>query len=114
MALSNVKAVVADLGAPDKLLEIDGSAAGAAAGIPALRGGQPGGRLDRPLHRRHAAPPATRKLALKLQLPLAHLPDTKVQGSLQLLNNDVVLFNDLPPVQAAHRQDRILASAAST
>ena len=34
-------------------------------------------------------------------MPLAHLLDTKVQGTLQLISNDVVLFDDLPPLQAA-------------
>ena len=34
-------------------------------------------------------------------MPLAHLLDTKVQGVLQLINNDIVLFEDLPPLQAA-------------
>jgi uncharacterized protein (TIGR02099 family) len=41
------------------------------------------------------------KLGLKLHLPLASLHETKVQGALQLQNNDVTLFPELPPVQAA-------------
>ncbi len=81
--LSNVKAVIADLLDHDHVLDIDGSGAGAAAGIPAIYEGQPGARMDRPLHRTHAAT-GNAKLALKLQLPLARLLETKVQGALQL------------------------------
>ena len=36
------------------------------------------------------------KLTLKLHLPLAHIIDAKVQGGLQLADNDVVLQRDLP------------------
>jgi uncharacterized protein YhdP len=81
------------------MLDIDGSAA-AAAGIPALRGGQPGAGVDRPLHGRHERH-RQRRLGLKLHLPLANLHDTKVQGALQLQSNDVTLFPELPPIQAA-------------
>ena len=35
------------------------------------------------------------RLGLKLHLPLANLHDAKVQGALQLQNNDVVLFPEL-------------------
>ncbi len=100
VALSNVKAVIPDLGVPEKMLEIDGNAAAplqeflryvAASPVPEwighftdeTRGG------------------GNARLGLKLRMPLAHLPDTKVQGSLQLLGNDVSLFPELPLLQAA-------------
>ncbi|MDB5774209.1 MAG: hypothetical protein JWP38_342 [Herbaspirillum sp.] len=41
------------------------------------------------------------RLHLKLYLPLHHIVDAKVEGSLQFLNNDVVLQNDIPPVSRA-------------
>ena len=100
LGLSNVKATIADLADPNKILEIDGSAAGP---------------LQEMLHYVAASPvlgwighftestqaTGNAKLGLKLQLPLAHLVDAKVQGSLALMNNDVVLFEPLPPLQSA-------------
>ena len=100
VALSNVKAVIPDLAVPEKMLEIDGNAAGpmqeflryvAASPVPEWIGHftdetRAGGNA---------------RLALKLRMPLAHLPETKVQGSLQLLGNDISLFPELPPLQGA-------------
>ncbi|SFC04223.1 YhdP family protein [Massilia yuzhufengensis] len=101
VALSNVKAVIPDLGAGDlKMLEIDGVAAAplqeflryvAASPVPEWIG-----HFTDETHGSGNA-----RLGLKLQMPLAHLVDTKVQGSLQLLGNDVSLFPELPPLQAA-------------
>jgi uncharacterized protein (TIGR02099 family) len=100
VALSNVKAVVPDLTAPDMMLDIDGSAAGPMQEFlryvtlsPVL------GWIGHFTEDTQASGNA--KLGLKLHLPLSHLPDAKVQGSLQLMNNDVLLFPDLPPLQAA-------------
>ncbi|NNG24277.1 YhdP family protein [Telluria aromaticivorans] len=101
VALSNVKAVIPDLGAHDlKMLEIDGTAAGplqeflhyvAASPVP--------GWIGHFTDETHAGGNA--RLGLKLRMPLAHLGDTKVLGSLQLLGNDISLFPELPPLQAA-------------
>lgn len=100
VALANVKAVVADLGAHDKLLEIDGSASGPMQEFLRYVSVTPvAGWIGHFTDDTRATGNA--KLGLKLLLPLAHLPDSKVRGSLQLMNNDVVLFNDMPPVQAA-------------
>ncbi|WP_229459425.1 YhdP family protein [Massilia cavernae] len=100
VALSNVKAVIPDLGLDDKMLEIDGNAAGQlqeflryVAASPVL--GWIGHFTD------DTRATGNARLGLKLLLPLSHLPDAKVKGSLQLLNNEVVLFNDLPAVQGA-------------
>ena len=38
------------------------------------------------------------KLQLSLQLPLAHALDTKVNGALQFMNNDVLLQKEIPPI----------------
>ncbi|CAN7540939.1 YhdP family protein [Massilia sp. LjRoot122] len=101
VALSNVKAVIPDLGAREQmLLEIDGNAAAplqeflryvAASPVP----GWIGHFLDDTRGGGNA------RLGLKLRMPLAHLADTKVQGGLQLLGNDVSLFPELPVLQAA-------------
>ncbi|WP_426174957.1 YhdP family protein [Massilia sp. TWR1-2-2] len=100
VALSAVKAVVPDLASHDMQLEIDGNAAGPmqeflryVAASPVLDW------IGRFTEDTRAS--ANARLALKLRMPMAHLHDTKVQGSLQMINNDVVLFDDLPPLQAA-------------
>ena len=100
VALSNVRAVIPDLASHELMLDIDGNAAGP---------------LQEFLHYVAATPvlewighftedtvgtgPA--RLGLKLHLPLASLHDSKVQGALQLQNNDVTLFPELPPIGAA-------------
>ncbi|MGZ8357934.1 MAG: YhdP family protein [Telluria sp.] len=100
VALSNVKAVIPDLSLHDKLLEIDGNAVGPLQEFlryvsvsPVL--GWIGHFTEDTLGTGSA------RLGLKLLLPLSHMPDAKVKGALQLVNNDVVLFKDLPAVQAA-------------
>lgn len=98
--LAGVKAVIADLGASELLLDIDGKAQGAlqdflkyVAISPVL--GWISDFTDQTIASGNA------KLALKLHLPLSHLLESKVQGALQLAGNDVTLFDDMPPVQAA-------------
>jgi uncharacterized protein (TIGR02099 family) len=100
VALSKVKAVVPDLMAHELLLDIDGAAAGPmqeflnyVAASPVLE--MIGNFTDETRSNGYA------KLGLKLHMPLSHLTDTKVVGGLQLMGNDVLLFNDLPPVMAA-------------
>jgi uncharacterized protein (TIGR02099 family) len=100
VALNNVRAVIPELGSHESVLDIDGNAAGAlqdllryVAATPVLEW------IGHFTEDTRAAGPA--KLGLKLHLPLANLHDTKVQGALQLQNNDITLFPDLPPVQAA-------------
>jgi uncharacterized protein (TIGR02099 family) len=100
LSLTGVKAVIPNLGSHDMLLDIDGNAAGTlqdhlryVAGSPVLEW------IGHFTEDTRASGNA--KLALKLQLPLAHLHDTKVQGALQLMGNEVSLFPELPPLQAA-------------
>ncbi|MDL2356883.1 MAG: DUF3971 domain-containing protein, partial [Pseudomonadota bacterium] len=100
VALSAVKAVVPDLLSHDMQLEIDGAAAGALQDFLRYVAVSPvtdwiGHFTD------DARVSGAARLGLKLRMPLAHLADTKVQGSLQLVNNDIVLFEELPPLQAA-------------
>ncbi len=101
VALSNVKAVIPDLGARElKMLEIDGAAAAplqeflryvAASPVPAWIGH----------FTDDTRASGNARLGLKLRMPLAHPSDTKVVGSLQLLDNEISLFPELPPLQAA-------------
>ena len=100
VALANVKAVVPDLLASDLQLEIDGSAAGPLQGFLGYVAATP--VLEWIGHFTEDTKGAgNARLALKLQLPLARLLDSRVQGSLQLMGNDMLLLEDLPPLQAA-------------
>jgi uncharacterized protein (TIGR02099 family) len=98
--LSNVRAVIPELGAHDSVLDIDGAAAGALQEFLRYMAVSPVlewiGRFTEDTKGTGNA-----KLGLKLHLPLASLHDTKVQGALQLQSNDVTLFPELPPIQAA-------------
>ena len=98
--LSNVRAVIPNLGSHDAVLDIDGTASGPlqdflgyVAASPVL------GWIGHFTEDTRGSGNA--RLGLKLQMPLAALHQTKVQGALQLQNNDVSLFPDLPPLQAA-------------
>jgi uncharacterized protein (TIGR02099 family) len=96
-ALSGVKAVIPDLTVHDMMLDIDGSAAAPLQEFLKYVTLSPVQEwishfTDETLASGNA------RLALKLHLPLNHIIDAKVLGSLQLQNNDVTLFNDLPPV----------------
>ncbi|MFJ1470746.1 YhdP family protein [Massilia orientalis] len=100
IGLSNVRAVIPELGIHEMMLDIDGTAAGPlpdflryVAASPVLEW------IGHFTEDTKGTGPA--KLGLKLHLPLASLHDAKVQGALQLQSNDVVLFPDLPPIEAA-------------
>jgi uncharacterized protein (TIGR02099 family) len=98
--LVNVNAVIPELGARESMLDIDGAA---------------NGQLQEFLRYLAVSPvlewighftedtraTGNARLGLKLHLPLADLHATRVQGALQLQNNDVSLFPELPPIQAA-------------
>ncbi|WP_051077188.1 YhdP family protein [Janthinobacterium sp. HH01] len=100
VALSGVKAVIPDLTIHDSMLEIDGNAAGPMQEF--LRYVSTSPVLEWISHfTDETQASGNAKLALSLRLPLSHLIDAKVQGALQLMNNDIVLMNDLPPVQAS-------------
>ncbi len=98
--LAGVKAVIADLIHHDSILEIDGNAAGAMGDFLRYVTHSPvlewiGHFTDQTTASGNA------KLALKLNLPLARLRESKVNGTLQLQGNDVTLWNDMPPVLLA-------------
>ena len=97
VALSNVKAVIPDLTVHGSTLEIDGNAAGAMQDFLKYVAVSPvlewiGHFTDETTASGNA------RLALKLQLPLAQLIESKVQGSLALQGNEIVLWHDMPNV----------------
>ncbi len=95
VALAGVKAVIPDLLSPDKILSIDGSAAGSLQDLVGFVNDSPVvdwiGRFTEETRATGNA-----KLGLKIQLPLARMLESKVQGSLQLAGNDVILQNAIP------------------
>lgn len=101
VALTNVKAVIPDLGAHERMmLEIDGTGSGPLQEFLRYVALTP--VLDWIGHfTEETRASGNAKLGLKLRMPLSHLHDTKVQGNLQLQNNDVSLFPDLPTLHAA-------------
>lgn len=95
--LSKVLAVIPDLAHPNQMLSVDGNASGNLQTMVQYVNASPvNGWLGHFLQESKAAGGA--QLALKLQLPLSHLIDSKVQGGLQFANNDVALITGLPPL----------------
>src|SRR5690606_25510644 len=81
VTLSKVKAVVADLTSPGRTLEVDGQAAGPMQEFLRYVGASPvTGWIGRFTEDTRATGNA--RLALKLQLPLTHMVDSKVSGTL--------------------------------
>jgi uncharacterized protein (TIGR02099 family) len=94
-SLSNVKAEIPDLLSGDAVLQIDGHAAGALQDLVGYTVDSPvAGWIGHFTDETKAVGNAT--LALKLQLPLHHLIDAKVQGLVKFNNNTVTLQNIIP------------------
>ena len=95
--LHKVKAIIPDLLSSRSVLQIDGNASGALQTMLMYVSASPVDNwLGHFLQETKASNHAT--LGLKLQLPLRHLLDSKVQGVLQFANNDVILQTGLPQV----------------
>lgn len=95
VVLSKVKAVVPDLLAKDPQLEIDGEAIGKLQDMVRYVNASPVLEwIGRFTENTKAVGPA--RLGLKLRLPLDHMTDARVTGTLQFLNNDVILQNAIP------------------
>ncbi|WP_292934316.1 YhdP family protein [Noviherbaspirillum sp.] len=100
-SLSRVKAVIPDLSHHDMLLNVDGDAAGPLQEFLRFTNESPvAGWIDHFTEETKGTGNA--KLALKLQLPLSHLPDAKVNGTLQFAGNNVTLKSVMPPLLAAN------------
>jgi len=100
LSLNNVHAVIPQLGAHESMLDIDGAASGQLQEF--LRYVATSPVLEWIGHfTEDTRATGNARLGLKLHLPLANLHETKVQGALQLQSNDITLFPELPPIQAA-------------
>jgi uncharacterized protein (TIGR02099 family) len=93
----DAKVVVPDLIATDKLLTVEGNAAGLLQDLVGFVNDSPVlGWIGNFTEETQASGNA--KLGLKLSLPLARLLDSKVEGTLQLAANDVTLQTGIPPL----------------
>jgi len=97
VAVSDVKATIADLLNAESSLEIDGNAAGAMQDFLLYVKDSPVAHWIGNFTEDSKAT-GNAKLQLKFQLPLHHMVDARVEGGLQLLNNDVALLTGLPTV----------------
>lgn len=95
--LSNVDAVIADLTDHAHLLDIRGAASGALQDYLQFTRDSPVAEWTGHFTEESQASGDAR-LALKLQLPLAQMNETRVQGTLQFQNNDIVLEPAIPPL----------------
>ena len=100
LALVNVNARIADLGSPERTLDVDGGVNGTLQDFLRYLEASPVGAWIGHFTE-HTRASGNARMGLKMQLPLTHMRDSKVQGALQLMNNDVHLFPELPPLQAA-------------
>lgn len=98
--LSKVKVVIPDLLSHNAILNIEGNVNGTLQGmLNYVKASPVDGWLGYFLQETRAS--ANAHLGLKMQLPLNHLPESKVQGVLQLANNDVVLQAGIPLISGA-------------
>lgn len=111
--LSKVQGEIADLTARTELLTISGEADGATADFLAFVAESPVmGMIDRFTEDMQAQ--GAGRLALKLAMPLGQLAATKVAGSFQLNNNQVVIERDLPPLEQATGRIEFTESSVRT
>ena len=97
VTLANVNAAIDDLLDHDHVLDIRGTSASALQDYLQYTKDSPVAEwLGHFTDKSQATGNA--RLALKLQLPLAHLSETKVQGTLQLAGNDLTLDPAIPPL----------------
>ncbi|MGH8806573.1 MAG: YhdP family protein [Noviherbaspirillum sp.] len=99
--LSRVKAVIPDLSVHDTMLSVDGDAAGPLQNFIRFTNESPvAGWIGQFTEETKASGNA--KLGLKLLLPLAHMMESKVNGTLQFSGNTVTLFDVMPPLAATN------------
>lgn len=97
VALSNVKAVIADLSTHDMQLAIDGEAAGGLQDFVRFTNDSPvADWIGQFTEETRASGNA--RLALRLHLPLKHMQDAIVNGTLQFAGNNVTLRSMMPPL----------------
>jgi len=98
--VTNARVVLPDLLAPDRVLSVNGEAEGPTAEFLKFIAQSPVNALTSEITAAMGAE-GKGKLRLKLDLPLAHLPDTKVSGSYQLADNQVSFHADWPVLSQA-------------
>ena len=100
VTVSDVKAQIDDLTAPDSPLLINGRANGPTADYLRFIEATPvGERIDHFTENMTAL--GNGQLELKLTLPLRHLVDTQIDGAYQFANNRLLIDPDLPPLTEA-------------
>ena len=98
--LSDVRVGIESLKAPQKLLEISGTAEGPSGAFLAYIAGSPVRAMVKGLTDSMRAS-GRGTLALKLELPLGNLAASKVAGEFRFADNDVTLLPQLPPIEHA-------------
>ena len=91
------RVVLPDLFAPERMLAISGEAEGPTAEFLKFIAQSPVNKMTGGVTANMGAL-GNGKLQLKLDLPLAHPADTKVEGNYQLIGNHVSIDADWPPV----------------
>ena len=103
VALSKVKAVIPDLASHEAILDIVGNVDGSLQGmLQYVKTSPVNGWLGHFLEESRATSNA--QLALKLQLPLKFLQDSKVQGVLKFFGNDALLQPGIPLISGLNGQ----------
>lgn len=97
VAVSEVRAQIDDLLAPDELIMISGKASGQTADFLRFVEASPvGERIDHFTEEMRAT--GSGQLDLKLAMPLRRLADTRIDGAYQFANNQLVVSSDMPPL----------------
>lgn len=103
VAVQATTARIADLHSKDPLLEIDGNTQGPLQDYLRYLDESPvGGWIDHATQGFRGQGQA--HLHLKLQIPLAQMASTRVQGALQLQDNELIVAAAVPPLKALHGQ----------
>lgn len=97
VTVSNMKAIIPDLFDAASSLEIEGSAAGAMQDFLGYVRDSPVAHWTGSFTE-DSKSTGNARLQLKLQLPLHHMTEAKVDGNLQFIDNDVSLLAGLPTV----------------
>jgi uncharacterized protein (TIGR02099 family) len=100
VALSSIEASIPSLRDPNRQLEISGEARGATADFLKFIQASPVRRMTAGFTDAMSAS-GDGRLRLKLELPLRDLPKTRVAGEYEFAGNDVVVHEQLPPVEGA-------------
>ena len=100
VALSDVRAEIADLDAPEEILTITGRAKGETQRfLDFIEASPVGTRIDHFTETMVAT--GSGELDLKLVMPLRHVVDTQVQGRYRFADNRLEVLKDLPPFTEA-------------